>query len=68
LIFNSLYPYETFYYGQPAAGIYTGDPLGTGIPTAVNLLIDDTGCLCRLIFDRSLRNGPIAGGEGSTFE
>ena len=36
-----IYHYATFYYGQPAAGFYTGDPVGMGIPTAVNLLIDE---------------------------
>lgn len=37
-----IYHYATFYYGQPAAGFYTSDPVGMGIPTAVNLLIDET--------------------------
>lgn len=36
-----IYHYATFYYGQPAAGFYTSDPVGMGIPTAVNLLIDE---------------------------
>jgi hypothetical protein len=35
-----IYHYATFYYGQPAAGFYTSDPVGMGIPTAVNLLVD----------------------------
>lgn len=36
-----IYHYSAFYYGQPAIGFYTGDPVGMGIPTAVNLVIDE---------------------------
>jgi hypothetical protein len=36
-----IYHYATFYYGQPPAGFYVSDPVGMGIPTAVNLLIDE---------------------------
>jgi len=36
-----IYHYAAFYYGQPAAGFYTRDPVGMGIPSAVNLVIDE---------------------------
>lgn len=36
-----IYHYAAFYYGQPAAGFYSADPVGMGVPTAVNLLIDE---------------------------
>ncbi len=36
-----IYHYSAFYYGQPAVGFFTGDPVGMGIPTAVNLIIDE---------------------------
>ena len=48
-----VYHYATFYYGQPAAGFYRGDPVGMGIPTAVNLLIDET--ISRAVSEMGLR-------------
>src|SRR5688572_12987441 len=36
-----IYHYAAFHYGQPAAGFYSADPVGMGIPTTVNLLIDE---------------------------
>lgn len=48
-----IYHYATFYYGQPAAGFYTSDPVGMGIPTAVNLLIDEK--ISRALSEMGLR-------------